>query len=94
MSKVSLEGIITEDDKRPRWNNKIQYLLSCIGFAVGFGNIWRFSYLCHIYGGGKRNLRYSHLFFHYVYVCPSSFFTKKGKIHYFSPMDYNNGTEN
>lgn len=42
-----------ESEGRGNWGHTVEFLLSTIGYAVGFGNLWRFPYLCFRNGGGK-----------------------------------------
>ncbi len=37
---------------RGEWQSNIGFLLAAIGSAIGLGNVWRFSYMAHQYGGG------------------------------------------
>ncbi|KAM7063896.1 sodium- and chloride-dependent transporter XTRP3 [Molossus nigricans] len=38
---------------RPLWASPLQFVFACISYAVGLGNVWRFPYLCQLYGGGS-----------------------------------------
>lgn len=56
----------TATHNRPQWGSTPEYYLVALGYAVGYGSLWRFPYLVYNNGGGAFLIPY---FFFVIVLC-------------------------
>ncbi|ELU10824.1 hypothetical protein CAPTEDRAFT_115534 [Capitella teleta] len=69
------------EEERETWSHPAEFILSCLGYAVGLGNVWKFPYMCFNNGGGAFLIPYAVML---VVVGVPAFFMEMSMGQYFS----------
>ncbi|KAG5680362.1 hypothetical protein PVAND_009871 [Polypedilum vanderplanki] len=56
--EISTSSTVNLIEDRTNWSRPIEFILSCLSYAIGLGNIWRFPHLAYRNGGGAFLLPY------------------------------------